>query len=135
MATESHLRILPGDIDRFPGNEEIAGPSKRLDLFLRTAAVATKKDLLTSAMRTAKTFSRDTRPEYSVKEISKSGKPPYWRMASFIPRPQTQAKSFLDKVSQMGRGANRKAGHSDSLLDGGRIRAGKSLVGGSYGDI
>ena len=77
-------------------------------------------------------------PSYSVKEISKLTKLPYWRMAldSFRAH-QTQAKSDLDRVAQMDDAEVEKAatgkdwwGEDQSFV------LGKSLVGGGVtGDI
>src|SRR5260370_33455237 len=72
-------------------------------------------------------------PEYSVKEISKSGKLPYWRMAldSFRSH-QTQAKSFLDKLAQMDEAQIEKMATSDSFwTEALHFVLGKSLLGGS----
>ena len=73
-----------------------------------------------------------------MKEISKSGKQPYWRMAldSFRAH-QTQAKSFLDKVAQMDETQIEKMATSDSFwTEALHFVLGKSLVGGSVtGDI
>jgi hypothetical protein len=73
-----------------------------------------------------------------VKEISKSSKQPYWRMAldSFRSH-QTQAKSFLDKLAQMDEAQIEKMATSDGgWSDAQHFVLGKSLVGGSVtGDI
>jgi hypothetical protein len=77
-------------------------------------------------------------PDYSVKDISKSSKLPYWRMAldSFRSH-QTQAKVFLDKVAQMDEEQIEKMATSDSFwTESLHFALGKSLVGGSVtGDI
>jgi len=79
------------------------------------ASLAAKKDLLLSRCRPRRYLSREG-PDYSVKEISKSSKQAYWRMAldSFRSH-QTQAKSFLDKVAQMDEAQIEKMATSDSF--------------------
>jgi hypothetical protein len=77
-------------------------------------------------------------PDYSVKEISKLSKQPYWRMAldSFRAH-QTQAKSYLDKIAQMDEAQIEKMATSeDGWGEDQHYVLGKSLVGGSVtGDI
>ena len=70
-------------------------------------------------------------PEYSVKEISKSSKKPYWRASldSFRLH-ETQAKSFVDQLSKMDDAAIEKMMQADGWTDTQRFVLGKSLVGG-----
>lgn len=72
-------------------------------------------------------------PSYSVKEISKLTKLPYWRMAldSFRAH-QTQAKSYLDRIAQMDDAQIEKMATSeDGWGEDQHYVLGKSLVGGS----
>lgn len=77
-------------------------------------------------------------PTYSVKEVSKLTKLPYWRMAldSFRAH-QTQAKSYLDRIAQMDDAQIEKMATSeDGWGEDQHYVLGKSLVGGSVtGDI
>jgi hypothetical protein len=80
---------------------------------------------------------RDKGPEYSVKDISKSAKQAYWRLAleSFRAH-QTQAKGYLDSLSELSEAELEKKAVSDGWGDAQHFVLGKSLVGGSVtGDI
>ena len=134
LATEAF--DLAGDSTVFP--EQIAGPSKRLEPFLENLRPWQPKKIYYFPDADREDIFRGKGPEYSVKEISKSGKQPYWRMAldSFRAH-QTQAKSFLDKVAQMDETQIEKMATSDSFwTEALHFVLGKSLVGGSVtGDI
>src|SRR5438093_627113 len=134
LATEAF--DLAGDATAFP--EQIAGPSKRLEPFLENLRPWQPKKIYYFPDADREDIFRGKGPEYSVKEISKSGKQPYWRMAldSFRAH-QTQAKSFLDKVAQMDETQIEKMATSDSFwTEALHFVLGKSLVGGSVtGDI
>ena len=134
LATEAF--DLAGDSSAFP--EQIAGPSKRLEPFLENLRPWQPKKIYYFPDADREDIFRGKGPEYSVKEISKSGKQPYWRMAldSFRAH-QTQAKSFLDKVAQMDETQIEKMATSDSFWTEALLFVlGKSLVGGSVtGDI
>ena len=134
LATEAF--DLAGDSTAFP--EQIAGPSKRLEPFLENLRPWQPKKIYYFPDADREDIFRGKGPEYSVKEISKSGKQPYWRMAldSFRAH-QTQAKSFLDKVAQMDETQIEKMATSDSFwTEALHFVLGKSLVGGSVtGDI
>src|SRR5947209_1633009 len=134
LATEAF--DLAGDSTAFP--EQIAGPSKRLEPFLENLRPWQPKKIYYFPDADREDIFRGKGPEYSVKEISKSGKQPYWRMAldSFRAH-QTQAKSFLDKVAQMDETQIEKMATSDSFWTEALLFVlGKSLVGGSVtGDI
>src|SRR5260221_11771739 len=77
-------------------------------------------------------------PGYSVKEISKSGKQAYWRMAleSFRAH-QTQAKAHLDSIARVDEAQIEKTALSDDgWAEKQRLVLGKSIVGGTVtGDI
>jgi len=134
LATEAF--DLAGDSTAFP--EQIAGPSKRLEPFLENLRPWQPKKIYYFPDADREDIFRGKGPDYSVKEISKSGKQPYWRMAldSFRAH-QTQAKSFLDKVAQMDETQIEKMATSDSFwTEALHFVLGKSLVGGSVtGDI
>src|SRR5260370_32957818 len=91
---------MAGDPASFP--EQVAGPTKRLEPLLENLRPWQPKKIDYFADADREDIFRGNGPEYSVKEISKSSKQPYWRMAldSFRAH-QTQAKSFPVKIAQM----------------------------------
>jgi LmbE family N-acetylglucosaminyl deacetylase len=134
LATEAF--DLAGDPSAFP--EQVAGPTKRLEPFLENLRPWQTKKIYYFPDADREDIFRGKGPEYSVKEISKSGKQPYWRTAldSFRAH-QTQAKSFLDKLAQMDEAQIAKMVADDGFwTDALHFELGKSLVGGSTtGDI
>ena len=134
LATEAF--DLAGDPASFP--EQLAGPTKRLEPFLENLRPWQSKKIYYFPDADRKDIFRGKGPDYSVKEISKSSKQPYWRMAldSFRAH-QTQAKSFLDKIAQMGEAQIEKMATSDDVwTEVLHFVLGKSLVGGSLtGDV
>src|SRR5205814_185438 len=134
LATEAF--DLAGDSTAFP--EQIAGPTKRLEPFLENLRPWQSKKIYYFPDADRKDIFRGKGPDYSVKEISKSSKQPYWRMAldSFRAH-QTQAKSFLDKIAQMDEAQIEKMATSDDVwTEALHFVLGKSLVGGSLtGDV
>jgi len=134
LATEAF--DLAGDPASFP--EQLAGPTKRLEPFLENLRPWQPKKIYYFADADREDIFRGKGPDYSVKEISKLSKQPYWRMAldSFRAH-QTQAKSFLDKIAQMDEAQIEKMATSDGgWTDGLHFVLGKSLVGGSVtGDL
>jgi LmbE family N-acetylglucosaminyl deacetylase len=134
LATEAF--DLAGDPVAFP--EQVAGPTKRLEPYLENLRPWQPKKIYYFPDADREDIFRGKGPEYSVKEISKSSKQPYWRMAldSFRSH-QTQAKSFLDKLAQMDEAQIEKMATSDGgWSDAQKFVLGKSLVGGSViGDI
>ena len=134
LATEAF--DLAGDPAVFP--EQVAGPTKRLEPFLENLRAWQAKKIYYFPDAEREDIFRGQGPEYSVKDISKSSKQPYWRMAldSFRSH-QTQAKSFLDTLSQMDEAQIEKMATSDGgWTDAQHFVLGKSLVGGSgSGDI
>lgn len=134
LATEAF--DLAGDPTVFP--EQVAGPTKRLEPFLENLRPWQPKKIYYFPDADREDIFRGKGPEYSVKEISKSSKQPYWRMAldSFRAH-QTQAKSFIDKLAQMDEAQIEKMATSDGgWSDAQRFVLGKSLVGGSVtGDV
>jgi LmbE family N-acetylglucosaminyl deacetylase len=134
LATEAF--DLAGDPAAFP--EQVGGPTKRLEPYLDNLRPWQTKKIYYFPDADREDIFRGKGPGYSVKEISKSSKQPYWRVAldSFRAH-QTQAKSFLDKLAQMDDAQIEKmATSSDWWTDDLHFVLGKSLVGGSVtGDI
>jgi LmbE family N-acetylglucosaminyl deacetylase len=134
LATEAF--DLAGDPASFP--EQLAGPTKRLEPFLENLRPWQPKKIYYFADADREDIFRGRGPHYSVKEISKSSKQPYWRMAldSFRAH-QTQAKSFLDKIAQMDEAQIEKMATSDGgWTDALHFVLGKSLAGSSVtGDV
>jgi LmbE family N-acetylglucosaminyl deacetylase len=134
LATEAF--DLAGDPVAFP--EQVAGPTKRLEPYLENLRPWQTKKIYYFPDADREDIFGGKGPDYSVKEISKSSKLPYWRMGldSFRSH-QTQAKSFLDKVAQMDEAQIEKMATSDSFwTESLHFVLGKSLVGGSVtGDI
>jgi len=134
LATEAF--DMAGDPAAFP--EQVAAPMKRLEPLLENLRPWQAKKIYYFPDADREDIFRGKGPEYSVKEISKSGKQPFWRMAleSFRAH-QTQAKSFLDSLAQMDEAQIEKMATSDSgWSDAQRFVLGKSLVGGTVtGDV
>jgi len=134
LATEAF--DLAGDPTAFP--EQVAGPSKRLEPFLENLRPWQPKKIYYFPDADREDVFKSKGPDYSVTEISKSSKLPYWRMGldSFRSH-QTQAKGFLDKVAQMDEAQIEKMATSDSFwTESLHFVLGKSLVGGSVtGDV
>jgi LmbE family N-acetylglucosaminyl deacetylase len=134
LATEAF--DLSGDPVAFP--EQLAGPTKRLEALLDNLRPWQPKKIYYFADADKEDMFRDLGPKYSVKEISKSKKQPYWRIAldGYLAH-ETQSKSFGDTLKGMSDSALEKLmtteGYwSDSLS----FVRGKSLVGGAVtGDI
>ena len=134
LATEAF--DLAGDPTAFP--EQVAGPTKRLEPYLENLRPWQPKKIYYFADADREDLFRGKGPTYSVKEISKSAKQPYWRMAldSFRSH-QTQAKNFLDTISQMDEAQLEKTMTAEGFWSEGlQFVLGKSLVGGSLtGDM
>jgi LmbE family N-acetylglucosaminyl deacetylase len=134
LATEAF--DLAGDPASFP--EQLAGPTKRLEPFLENLRPWQPKKLYYFPDADREDIFHGKGPDYSVKEISRSSKQPYWRMAldSFRAH-QTQAKALLDKIAQMDEAQIEKMATSDGgWTDALHFVLGKSLVGGSVtGDV
>jgi LmbE family N-acetylglucosaminyl deacetylase len=132
LATEAF--DLAGDPTVFP--EQVAGPTRRLETFLENLRPWQTKKIYYFPDATREDIFRGLGPDYPVKEISKSTKLPYWRMAmnSFLMH-QTQAKGFIDSLSKMTEAEIEKQVSSE-WGDAQHFVRGKSLVGGSVtGDI
>jgi LmbE family N-acetylglucosaminyl deacetylase len=132
LATEAF--DLAGDPAFFP--EQVAGPTRRLEIFLENLRPWQTKKLYYFPDADREDIFRGQGPEYSVKDLSKSTRQPYWRMAldSFRAH-QTQAKGFIDSLAAMTDAQIEKLATSD-WGDAQHFVRGKSLVGGSLtGDI
>jgi LmbE family N-acetylglucosaminyl deacetylase len=134
LATEAF--DLAGDPAVFA--EQLAAPMRRLEPFLENLRPWQPKKIYYFPDADREDIFRGKGPEYSVKEISKSGKQAYWRMAleSFRAH-QTQAKVYLDSIARMDEAQIEKMALSpDGWGDAQRFVLGKSLVGGGVtGDI
>jgi LmbE family N-acetylglucosaminyl deacetylase len=134
LATEAF--DLAGDPAAFA--EQLGSPMRRLEPFLENLRPWQPKKIYYFPDADREDIFRGKGPEYSVKEISKSGKQAYWRMAleSFRAH-QTQAKAYLDSLARMDEAQIEKMALSpDGWGDAQRFVLGKSLVGGSVsGDI
>jgi LmbE family N-acetylglucosaminyl deacetylase len=134
LATEAF--DLAGDLVAFP--EQVAGPTKRLEPYLENLRPWQPKKIYYFPDADRGDIFKGKGPDYSVIEISKLSKSPYWRMGldSFRSH-QTQAKVFLDKVAQMDEAQIEKMATSDSFwTESLHFVLGKSLVGGTVtGDV
>jgi len=133
LATEAF--DLAGDPATFA--EQVAAPVRRLEPFLENLRPWQAKKIYYFPDASNDEMFRGKGPEYSVKDISKSAKHAYWRVAleSFRMH-QTQAKGYLDSLSKLSDAELEKKAISDGWGDTQRFVLGKSLVGGSVtGDI
>ena len=133
LATEAF--DLAGDAATFPS--QVAGPLRRLEPYLENLRPWQPKKIYYFPDADKEEPFRGKGPEYSVKEIAKSSKQPYWRrsLESFCVH-ETQAKSFLEKLRQMDDAQIEKMATSDGWTDAQYFVLGKSLVGGSVtGDV
>lgn len=129
LATEAF--DLAGDPAAFA--EQLGSPMRRLEPFLENLRAWQPKKIYYFPDADREDIFRGKGPEYSVTEISKSGKQAYWRMAleSFRAH-QTQAKAYLDSIAKMDEAQIEKMALStDGWGDAQRFVLGKSLVGGT----
>ena len=134
LATEAF--DLAGDPAVFP--EQISGPMKRLESFLENLRPWQVKKIYYFPDAEREDIFHGKGPSYSVKEISKLSRKPYWRVALDAFRAhQTQAKSYLDRIAQMDEAQIEKMATSeDGWGEDQHYVLGKSVVGGSVtGDI
>jgi len=132
LATEAF--DLAGDSTVFP--EQVAGPTRRLETFLENLRPWQSKKMYYFPDADREDIFRGRGPEYSVRDLSKSTKLPYWRMAlnSFFMH-QTQAKSYIDSIGTMSDAQIEKLATSE-WSDAQHFVRGKTLVDGSVtGDI
>ena len=134
LATEAY--DLAGDPTAFP--EQVAAPLRRLEPYLENLRPWQTKKIYYFPDADKEDIFRDKGPKYSVKDISKSAKQAYWRIAlESFRRHETQAKSFIDTLNKMDEAQIEKMVTADGFWSGGiSFVLGKSLVGGSVtGDV
>jgi LmbE family N-acetylglucosaminyl deacetylase len=134
LATEAF--DLAGDPSVYP--EQVAAPLRRLEPFLENLRTWQPKKIYYFSDADKEDIFHGKGPDYSVKEISKSAKQAYWRVAlESFRRHETQAKSFIDALDKMDEAQIEKMVTSDSFWSSGiSFVLGKSLVGGTVtGDI
>lgn len=133
LATEAF--DLAGDPATFP--EQVASPANHRELFLENLRPWQPKKIYYFPDADREDIFRGKGPAYSVKEISKATKQPYWRMSLDSYRTHlTQAKSFLDSIAQMDEAQIEKMATSDGWTDDIYFVLGKSLVGRNVtGDV
>jgi LmbE family N-acetylglucosaminyl deacetylase len=132
LATEAF--DLSADPVAFP--EQLAGPTKRLESLLDNLRPWQPKKIYYFPDADKEEIFRGLGPQYSVKEVSKSFKHPYWRLAldGYLAH-QTQAKSFAETVKAMSDAQIEKMVTTE-WGDSQKFVLGKSLVGGTVtGDI
>jgi LmbE family N-acetylglucosaminyl deacetylase len=133
LATEAF--DLAGDPTVFPS--QVAGSTGRREIYMENLQPWQVKKIYYFPDAENDEVFRGKGPEYSVKDISKSLKMPYWRVSveSFRMH-QTQAKGYLDAISKMDEAQIEKMAASDGWTDAQHFVLGKSLVGGTLtGDI
>jgi LmbE family N-acetylglucosaminyl deacetylase len=134
LATEAF--DLTGDPVAFP--EQLAGPTKRLESLLDNLRPWQPKKIYYFADADKEELFRGLGPEYSVKEVSKSNKHPYWRIAldGYLAH-ETQSKSMGDSLRAMNDAQLEKLMTSEGYWSEAlRFVRGRSLVGGTAtGDI
>src|SRR5580700_891586 len=134
LATEAF--DMAGNPTVFP--EQVSVPLRRLEPYLENLRPWQTKKIYYFPDADREDIFRGKGPKYSVKEISKSAKQPYWRVAlESFRRHETQAKSFIDSLAKMDEAQIEKMVTSDSFWSTGiSFVLGKSLVGGNVtGDI
>jgi LmbE family N-acetylglucosaminyl deacetylase len=134
LATEAF--DLAGDPTVFP--EQVAAPLRRLEPYLENLRPWQTKKIYYFPDADNEELFRDKGPKYSVKEISKSAKQAYWRVAlESFRRHETQAKGFIDSLAKMDEAQLEKMMTADSFWGSGiSFVLGKSLVGGTVtGDV
>jgi LmbE family N-acetylglucosaminyl deacetylase len=134
LATEAF--DLAGDPTVFP--EQVSAPLRRLEPYLENLRPWQTKKIYYFPDADREDIFRDRGPKYSVKEISKSAKQAYWRIAlESFRRHETQAKGFIDSLAKMEEAQIEKMVTSDSFWSSGiGFVLGKSLAGGTVtGDI
>jgi len=133
LATEAF--DLAGDCTVFP--EQVTGPTKRLEAFFENLRPWQPKKIYYFPDADREDIFSGMGPAYPVKEISKSSKKAYWRMAldSFLVH-QTQAKHYSDSIAKMSDAQIEAMATSSGWGEAQHFVLGKSLVGGqATGDI
>jgi LmbE family N-acetylglucosaminyl deacetylase len=133
LATEAF--DLAGDPTVF--SEQVSAPLRRLEPYLENLRPWQTKKIYYFPDADREDIFQGKGPRYSVKEISKSTKQPYWRAAlESFRRHETQAKGFIDSLAKMDEAQIEKMATTDFWTNGIGFVLGKSLVGGSVtGDI
>jgi LmbE family N-acetylglucosaminyl deacetylase len=133
LATEAF--DLAGDATVFP--EQVAAPLRRLEPYLENVRPWQPQKIYYFPDAERDDLFRDKGPAYSVKDVAKSSKKAYWRLAleGFLAH-QTQAKGYIDRISKMSDAEIEKLAQTDGWGESQHFVRGKSLVGGSVaGDI
>src|SRR5277367_4196780 len=133
LATEAF--DLAGDPVAFP--EQVTGPMKRLEPYFDNLRPWQPKKIYYFPDASREDIFQGKGPNYSVKEISKSAKQAYWRIAlESFRRHETQAKGFVDSLAKMDEAQIEKMATTGFWSNGISLVLGKSLVGGSVtGDV
>jgi LmbE family N-acetylglucosaminyl deacetylase len=128
LATEAF--DLAGDPAVFAS--QVAAPLLRLEPYLENLRPWQPKKIYYFPDADREDIFRGKGPSYSVKELSKLTKKPYWRAAldTYLVH-ETQAKSFSDRLSKMDDAAIQNMMQADGWTDDQYFVLGKSLVGGS----
>ena len=131
LATEAF--DLAGDPTVFPN--QVAEPLKRLEAYLEGLRPWQPKKIYYFPDADREDIFKNVGPSYSVKEISKSSKKPYWRASLDAFRlHETQAKGFVDRLNKMDDAAIEKMMAADGWSNDQWFVLGKSLVGGATTD-
>jgi LmbE family N-acetylglucosaminyl deacetylase len=133
LATEAF--DLAGDATLFPS--QVAAPLRRLEPYLENLRPWQPKKIYYFPDADRDDLFRDKGPAYSVKDIAKSSKKAYWRLAleGFLAH-KTQAKGYIERISKMSDAEIEKLAQTDGWGESQHFVRGKSLVGGSVtGDM
>ncbi len=134
LATEAF--DLSGDAAAYP--EQLAGPTKRLEPLLDNLRPWQPKKIYYFPDADNEDIFRGLGPEYSVKDLSKTKKQPYWRIAldGYLAH-ETQSRSMADSLKGMSEAQVDKLMTSEGYWSEAlRFVRGKSLVGGAAtGDV
>ena len=133
LATEAF--DLAGDATVFP--EQVAAPLRRLEPYLENLRPWQPKKIYYFPDAERDDIFRDKGPAYSVKDIAKSSKRAYWRLAlEGFEAHVTQAKGYIERLSKMSDAEIEKLAETDGWGESQHFVRGKSLVGGNVtGDI
>jgi len=133
LATEAF--DLSGDATVFPS--QVAAPLRRLEPYLENMRPWQPKKIYYFPDAERDDLFRDKGPAYSVKDIAKSSKKAYWRLAlEGFQAHVTQAKGYIERLSKMSDADIEKLAQTDGWGESQHFVRGKSLVGGSVtGDI
>ena len=131
LATEAF--DLAGDPTVFPN--QVAEPLRRLEPYLEGLRPWQPKKIYYFPDADREDIFKGKGPSFSVKEISKSSKKPYWRASldSFRLH-ETQAKGFVDRLNKMDDAEIEKMMAADGWASDQTFVLGKSLVGGATTD-